>query len=63
MIQQDQLNIKRVNNKYRIILRESFLLFFDKWVDVTWRGEDQIDKPIEFDTFKEAKEFIFRVTP
>ena len=63
MIQQDQLNIKRVNNKYRIILRESFLLFFDKWVDVTCRGEDQIDKPIEFDTFKEAKEFIFRVTP
>jgi hypothetical protein len=62
MIQQDQLNIKKVNNKYRIILRESFLLFFDRWIDVTWRGEDQIDKPIEFDTFKEAKEFIFMVT-
>lgn len=63
MIEQDRLNIKRVNNKYRIMLRESFLLFFDRWVELTWRGENQIDEPIEFDSFKEAKEFIFRVTP
>lgn len=62
MIQQDQLNIKKVNDKYRIILKETFLLFFSKWVEVTWRGEDHEDKPIEFDTFKEAKEFIFNVT-
>ncbi len=63
MIQQDQLNIKKVNDKYRIMLRESFLLFFDKWVEVTWKGEDQKEVPIEFNTFKEAKEFIFMVTP
>lgn len=63
MIERDLLKIKRVNNKYRIILRKSFLFFFDKWVELTWRDETQIDKPIEFDSFKEAKEFIYMVTP
>ena len=63
MITQDKLNIKKVNNKYRIILKKTYLLFFDIWVDVTWKGEKQIDEPIEFESFKEAKEFIFMVTP
>lgn len=63
MITQDKLNIKKVNNKYRIILKKTYLLFFDIWVDVTWKGEEQIDEPIEFESFKEAKEFIFMVTP
>jgi hypothetical protein len=63
MITQDKLNIKKVDNKYRIILKKTYLLFFDIWVDVTWKGEEQIDEPIEFESFKEAKEFIFMVTP
>lgn len=62
MITQDKLNIKKVDNKYRIILKKTYLLFFDIWVDLTWKGEEQIDKPIEFESFKEAKEFIFMVT-
>lgn len=63
MITQDKLNIKKVDNKYRIILKKTYLLFFDIWVDLTWKGEEQIDEPIEFESFKEAKEFIFMVTP
>jgi hypothetical protein len=62
MIERDLLNIKKVDDKYRIIMRNSFLIFFKRWVDVTWRGEDNKDKPIEFESFKEAKEFIFMVT-
>lgn len=63
MIERDLLKIKRVNNKYRILLRQTYLLFFDRWVDLTWRGEDQKDEPIEFDSFNEAREFICMVTP
>jgi hypothetical protein len=63
MITQDKLNIKKVDNKYRIILKKTYLLFFDIWVELTWKGEEQIDEPIEFESFKEAKEFIFMVTP
>lgn len=62
MIERELLNIKKIDNKYRIIMRDSFLIFFKRWVDVTWRGEDNKDKPIEFESFKEAKEFIFMVT-
>ena len=62
MIERDLLNIKKVDDKYRIIMRNSFLIFFKRWVEVTWRGEDNKDKPIEFESFKEAKEFIFMVT-
>ena len=62
MIEQDQLNIKKVNNKYRIIMRKTYLLFFDTWIELTWKGEEQIEEPIEFNTFKEAREFIFMVT-
>jgi hypothetical protein len=62
MIERDLLDIKKVDDKYRIIMRNSFLIFFKRWVDVTWRGEDNKDKPIEFESFKEAKEFIFMVT-
>jgi hypothetical protein len=63
MITKEQLNIKKVDNKYRIILKKTYLLFFDIWVDLTWKGEEEIEEPIEFESFKEAKEFIFMVTP
>ena len=63
MITKEQLNIKKVDNKYRIILKKTYLLFFDIWVDLTWKGEEQVEEPIEFESFKEAKEFIFMVTP
>ena len=63
MITKEQLNIKKVDNKYRIILKKTYLLFFDIWVELTWKGEEQVEEPIEFESFKEAKEFIFMVTP
>jgi len=63
MIAQDQLNIKKINNKYRIIMKKKVLCLFNKWVDVTWKNENGIEEPIEFDTFHKAKEFIFMVIP
>jgi len=63
MITKEQLNIKKVDNKYRIILKKTYLLFFDIWVDLTWKGEEEIEEPIEFESFKEAREFIVMVTP
>jgi hypothetical protein len=59
MIKKEELNIVKKDNKYRIAMRQSFLKFFYRWVEVTWIGEGQIDEePIEFNSFNEAKEFI-----
>ena len=54
MIELDQLNIKKVNNKYRILLKKTYLLFFDTWIELTWKGEEQIEEPIEFNKIGRA---------
>lgn len=46
---------------FHIYMRERFLLFFDRWVEVTWT-ENNKETPIQFSTYKEAQSFIHNIT-
>lgn len=44
---------------YRILIRESFLWLFTRWVFVTCQETENSDEtPLEFNTFKEATNFV-----
>jgi hypothetical protein len=62
MIKKEHLNIIQKNSKYRIAMRQSFLIFFNRWVELTWREEDNVDRPIEFLSYDEAIEFVDTVS-
>ena len=62
MIKKDELNIIRKNDKYRIAMKQSFLLFFNRWVEITWKEEDNVERPIEFKSFNDAVGFVDAVS-
>lgn len=62
MIKKEELNIVQKGEKYRVAMRQSFLIFFKRWVELTWREEDNVDRPIEFESYSEAIDFVDTVT-
>lgn len=59
MIEKSKLNIEFDGYKFTIKIKKPILLIFHKWETLTVRdSENSPDKPIEFDTLKEAIEFI-----
>ena len=62
MIKKEELNIIKKNDKYRIAIKQSFLIFFKRWVEITWKEEDNVERPIEFKSFNDAVEFVDEVT-
>ena len=49
------------NNLYRIAIKKPFLLFFYKWVELTYQTE-QLELPMEFKTIQEAEIFINEIS-
>jgi len=44
---------------YRLLIRESFLWLFTRWVFVTYQETEYSDEKIlEFESFKSAQEFL-----
>lgn len=44
---------------YRVTVRKKVFWFFYKWIALTYQeAENTEEKPLEFETFKEATEFI-----
>jgi len=62
MIKKEELNIIRKGKKYRVAKLQPFLIFFKRWVELTWREEDNVDRPIEFENYNEAISFVDIVT-
>lgn len=62
MIKKEHLNIIQKGKKYRIEMKQSFLIFFNRWVELTWKEEDNVNRPIEFVSYDEAIEFVDTVT-
>ena len=62
MIKKEHLNIIQKDSKYRIAMRQSFLIFFNRWVVLTWKEEDNVNRPIEFLSYDDAIEFVEVVT-
>jgi hypothetical protein len=62
MINKEYLNIIKKNNKYRIVMKQTYFLFFKRWVEITWKGDDNKDEPIEFENWKDAVGFVNSVT-
>ena len=62
MIKKEHLNIIQKDSKYRIDMRQSFLIFFNRWVVLTWKEEDNVNRPIEFLSYDDAIEFVEVVT-
>ena len=62
MIKKEELNIVQKGEKYRVAIRQSFLIFFKRWVELTWREEDNVDRPIEFENYADAIDFVDTVT-
>ena len=46
-------------NCYRLSMRKKFLIFFNRWITLTYQeAENSKELPIEFNTFLEAEKFI-----
>jgi hypothetical protein len=47
---------------FRINIRKPFLLFFDRWLPLTYRETEYTEEqPIEFRTLADAKEFVNKI--
>ena len=62
MIKKEELNIIQKGKKYRIEMRQSFLIFFKRWVELTWKEEDNVNRPIEFESYDDAISFVETVS-
>lgn len=62
MIKKEELTIIQKGSKYRIAMRQSFLIFFKRWVELTWKEEDNVNRPIEFISYDDAIDFVEVVT-
>lgn len=62
MINKEELLIVKKKNKYRIAIRQPFLKFFKRWVELTCKEEDNVNRPIEFDTHEDAICFVETVS-
>lgn len=46
-------------NCYRLSMRKKFLLFFNRWIPLTYQeAENSKEEPVEFNSFFEAENFI-----
>ena len=57
MILKSNLKVVRKGNLYSIYIKKDFLLFFKRWVELTWM-DDKREIPMSFKSFKEAMSFI-----
>jgi hypothetical protein len=39
-------------------MRKPFLLFFEKWIELTWTDNNNKEVPMQFKSFREACMFI-----
>ena len=55
----DLMIIYQTENCYRVSVRKKFLLFFNRWVPLTYQeAENSSEIPLEFNSFSEAEFFI-----
>jgi len=55
----DLMIIYQTENCYRVSVRKKFLLFFNRWVPLTYQeAENSSEIPLEFKSFSEAQFFI-----
>jgi hypothetical protein len=57
MILKSDLKVVNKGKLYHIYMRKPFLLFFDKWIELTWSDNNK-EVPMQFKSFKEACMFI-----
>jgi|688.fasta_scaffold150702_4 hypothetical protein len=62
MIKKEDLKVTYKKNNYRVAVKKTFLKFFYRWETLTWKEEDNITRPIEFNSYKDAISFIETVS-
>jgi hypothetical protein len=59
----DLMIIYQTENCYRVSVRKKFLLFFNRWITLTYQeAENSKEIPLEFKSFSEAELFIDNIT-
>lgn len=60
---EDFLITYETEGRYRVLFKIKFLFFFSRWIPVTYQeAEHTEDKPMEFESFAEATNFIEMIT-
>ena len=57
MILKSDLKVVNKGKLYHIYMRKPFLLFFEKWIELTWTDNNK-EVPMQFKSFREACRFI-----
>jgi hypothetical protein len=59
LTKKDLMITYHAENCYRLSMRKKFLLFFNRWITLTYQeAENSKEEPIEFNSFSEAESFI-----
>lgn len=62
-LKKDLMIVCENENTYKVYIRETYLLFLKRWIPLTYQEtENSEEHDIEYTTFKEAQEFIDKLT-
>ena len=63
LTKKDLMITYHTENCYRLSMRKKFLLFFNRWITLTYQeAENSKEIPLEFKSFSEAELFIDNIT-